>query len=288
MIEPSHDWISVRRQCALLGLNRSSLYFQPCPVDPLTLDLMHLIDAQYTRAPFYGVLRMTAWLEREGHAVNPKRVRRLMRRMGLEAVYPKPRLSDPHPDHRIYPYLLRGMVIDRPDQVWCSDITYIRLRSGFLYLVVIMDWFSRYVLAWSLSPTLEVEFCLDALERAFHIGRTSPEIFNTDQGSQFTSVRWLQTLENRHVRISMDGRGRALDNVFVERLWRSLKYEEVYLNEYGSVGEARAGIHAYLKFYNEERLHQSLNYKTPREIYLEPPSRIFQEGFITQGIHSLP
>ena len=280
--------ISVRRQCALLGLNRSSVYFQPCPVDPVTLELMRRIDEQYTRTPFYGVLRMTAWLQREGHSVNPKRIRRLMRLMGLEAVYPKPRLSNPHPGHRIYPYRLRGVSVTGPDQVWCSDITYIRLRKGFLYMVVVMDWYSRYDLSWSLSPALEVEFCLDALERAFHVGRLIPGIFNTDQGSQFTSTRWIEALRDRGVKMSMDGRGRALDNVFVERLWRSLKYEAIYLNAYELVQEAGSGIHQYLRFYNEQRLHQSLNDKTPREVYLEHSSQTFQEETGTQGIHSLP
>ena len=244
------------------------MYRSSSPVSQETLDLMRHIDEQYTRTPFYGVLRMTAWLRKEGHPVNPKRVRRLMRLMGLEAIYPKPRLSVPHPEHQVFPYLLRGVAVTRPDQVWCSDITYIRLRQGFLYLVAIMDWYSRYVLSWSLSPTLDVEFCLDALERAFHMGQMAPWIFNTDQGSQFTSARWTKILADQGVKISMDGRGRALDNVFVERLWRSLKYEAVYLSEYESVREARAGIHTYLRFYNEQRLHQSLNYKTPREIYL--------------------
>lgn len=251
--------------------------------------MMRRIDEQYTRTPFYGVLRMTAWLRREGHSVNPKRVRRLMRLMGLEAIYPKPRLSAPNPEHRVYPYLLRGAFVTGPDQVWCSDITYIRLRQGFLYLVAVMDWYSRYVLSWSLSPTLDVEFCLEALERAFHVGRIAPGICNTDQGSQFTSTRWIEALTGRGVKISMDGRGRALDNVFVERLWRSLKYEAVYLNDYESVRDARSGIHGYLRFYNEKRLHQSLNYKTPREIYLDRSSGNPQEEIrTTLGALSLP
>ena len=225
---------------------------------------------------------MTAWLKEEGHPVNSKRVRRLMRLMGLEAIYPKPRLSVPHPDHQVFPYLLRGVPVTSSDQVWCSDITYIRIRQGFLYLVAIRDWYSRYVLSWSLSPTLDVAFCMEALDRAFHIGKTTPEISNTDQGSPFTSSRWIQALTDRGVKISMDGRGRALDNVFVERLWRSLKYEAVYLSEYESVREARSRIHGYLRFYNEQRLHQSLNYKTPREIYLGKTSWNQQEK--NQGI----
>ncbi|WP_082165820.1 IS3 family transposase [Leptospirillum sp. Group II 'CF-1'] len=288
LIDPALPMTSIRRQCELLGVSRSGLYRSPAPVSFETLDLMHRIDEQDTRTPFYGVLRMTAWLKKEGHPVNPKRVRRLMRLMGLEAIYPKPRLSVPHPEHQVFPSLLRGVPVTSSDQVWCSDITYIRLRQGFLYLVAIMDWYSRYVLSWSLSPTLDVAFCMEALERAFHLGRTSPEIFNTDQGSQFTSSRWIQALTDRGVKISMDGRGRALDNVFVERLWRSLKYEAVYLSEYESVQEARSGIHGYLRFYNEERLHQSLNDKTPREISLGKTSWNQQEKQGILGTRLLP
>lgn len=229
------------------------------------LALMRLIDRQYTRVPFYGSRRRTAWLPSQGHAVNRKRVVRLMRQMGIEAVYAKPKLSQPGEGHKIYPYLLKGMKIERRDQVWCTDITYIPLLQGFLYLVAVMDWFSRFVLSWALSLTIELDFCLEALQRALRWGR--PEIFNSDQGSQFTREKFLGELEQRNIAISMDGRGRCLDNIFIERLWRSVKYEEVYLKDYQLVSEARAGIASYFQFYNYQRLHQSLDYRTPAAIY---------------------
>lgn len=228
---------------------------------------MRLLDEQYTRTPFYGVLRMTHWLRRQGWRVNVKRVRRLLRRMGLAAIYPKPRLSVAMPGHRIYPYLLRDMKIRMPDQVWATDITYIRMRCGFVYLVAIMDWFSRYVLSWQISGTLEVAFCVAALEWALALGR--PQIFNSDQGSQFTSESFTGRLQRQGVLISMDGRGRVLDNIFVERLWRTLKYEEVYLKDYGDVAEAVENLGAYFQFYNHERLHQALNYRTPADVYFQ-------------------
>jgi len=228
---------------------------------------MRLIDEQYLRTPFYGVMKMTEWLRQEqGHTVNPKRVRRLMRQMDLEAIYPKPRLSDPAPGHRIYPYLLRDRTIHRPDQVWATDITYIRLRQGFIYLVAVMDWYSRYVLSWEVSVNLEGSFCVAALDWALRTAQ--PEIFNSDQGAQFTSAAFTQHLLDRGVAISMDGRGRALDNVFVERLWRSVKYEEVYLNDYVDVAEAIARLRAYFRFYNGQRFHQALGYRTPKAVYL--------------------
>jgi putative transposase len=236
---------------------------------------MRLIDEQYTRTPFYGVPKMTAWLRRQGHKVNPKRIRRLMRLLGLEAIYPKPKLSLPNVQHKVYPYLLRNISIERVDQVWSTDITFIRLYQGFIYLTAVMDWLSRYVLSWSISNTLEAEFCIDALERALSQG--TPEIFNTDQGSQFTSPRFTRILLNKEIAISMDGRGRALDNIFVERLWRSVKYEEVYLHDYQSVAEARKGIKRYLHLYNYERPHQSLSYKTPAEVYYESAGKNFPE-----------
>ena len=226
---------------------------------------MRLIDEQYTRTPFYGVWKMTRWLVDQGHAVNPKRIRRLMRQMGLEAIYRKPRLSVPEPGHRIYPYLLRGLKIDRPNQVWSSDITYIRLQQGFIYLVAILDWFSRYVLAWEVSVSLETSFCLAALDWALE--SSQPEIFNTDQGSQFTSEEFTGRLETQRIGISMDGRGRATDNICIERLWRTVKYEEVYLKEYLDVREAVANLKRYFAFYNHERLHQALGYRTPAAIY---------------------
>jgi putative transposase len=257
--------ISVRRQCELLGVNRSSLYYDPVGESSENLRLMRLLDEQYTRAPFYGSRRMVEWLATQGHEVNRKRVSRLMALMGIEAVYPKPKLSQPGEGHRIYPYLLRGTAVDRVNQVWSTDITYIRMAQGFLYLVAVMDWFSRFVLSWSLSLTMEVDFCIEALKRALRRGR--PEIFNSDQGPQFTSEKFTGELEAKGIAISMDGRGRCMDNIFIERLWRSLKYEEVYLKDYASVREAQASIAAYFRFYNQERLHQSLDYQTPAAIY---------------------
>lgn len=257
--------IPISRQCELLDLGRFSYYFRPSGEDESNLRLMRLIDEQFTRTPFYGVRRMTAWLQRNGQGVNRKRVRRLMRLMGLMAIYPKPRLSVAGPDHKVYPYLLKGVKVSRPDQAWCADITYIRLAHGFAYLVVILDWHSRYVLSWELSTTLDKGFCLEALRRALHYSR--PEIFNTDQGAQFTSEEFTGLLESTEIKISMDGRGRVYDNIFVERLWRSVKYEEVYLHDYQTVPEARAGLGAYFRFYNEERLHETLGYRTPHEMY---------------------
>jgi len=227
--------------------------------------MMRLLDEQYTRTPFYGIRKMTRWLCEQGHAVNPKRIRRLMRQMGLEAIYRKPRLSVPGPGHRIYPYRLSGLRIDRPNQVWSSDITYVRLQQGFIYLVAVMDWFSRYVLAWEVSISLETSFCLAALDWALQSGR--PDIFNTDQGSQFTSEEFTGRLEAQGIEISMDGRGRATDNIFIERLWRTVKYEEVYLKDYLDVLEAVANLKRYFAFYNHERLHQALDYQTPAAIY---------------------
>ena len=265
MIEPEHALLSVRRQCELLGLNRATWYYEPTPETAANLALMRRIDEQYLRTPFYGSRRMAAWLQREGEAVNRKRVRRLMRLMGLEAIYPKPRTTIGGTGHKIYPYLLRNVTVARPNQVWSADITYVPLRCGFLYLTAILDWYSRYVLAWRLSNSLDGDFCVDALDEALRRGR--PEIFNSDQGVQFTSREFTGRLESAAVAISMDGRGRALDNVFVERLWRSVKYEEVYLHAYTSGAECYAGLKAYLEFYCEERLHQALGYRTPAEVY---------------------
>jgi putative transposase len=266
LVERDHPAISVRRQCELLGINRSGLYYEPVGESEENLLMMRLLDEQYTRTPFYGSRKMTEWLATMGHAVNRKRVLRLMELLGLEAVYPRPKLSRPEDGHRIYPYLLRGTTVERVNQVWSTDITYIRMAQGFLYLVAVMDWFSRFVLSWVLSLTMEVEFCVDALQRALRRGR--PDIFNSDQGAQFTSEKFTRELAGRQIAISMDGRGRCMDNIFVERLWRSLKYEEVYLKDYASVTEARAGIGAYFQFYNHERLHQSLDYRTPAAIFL--------------------
>ena len=265
MVEPGHGRLSVRRQCELLGLNRSTWYYEPVPQSAANLALMRCIDEQYLRAPFYGSRRMTAWLGTQGHDVNRKRVQRLMRLMGLEAIYPKPRTTIAGAGHKVYPYLLRTLEVTGPDQVWSADITYVPLRCGFLYLMAILDWYSRYVLAWRLSNSLDADFCLEALDEALQGGR--PEIFNTDQGVQFTSQEFTGRLEAAGVAISMDGKGRALDNVFVERLWRTVKYEEVYLKDYATGAECQAGLNQYLRFYCQERLHQSLGYRTPAEVY---------------------
>jgi putative transposase len=269
LIEPAHPHLSIVRQCALLGIARSSWYYAPHGESEENLALMRLLDEQYTRTPFYGVARMTAWLQQQGSAVNVKRVRRLLRLMGLEAIYPKPWLSVPGEPPRRYPYLLRELAITRANQVWSTDITYVRLRQGFLYLVAILDWYSRYVLAWELSNTLDTSFCLVALERALQQG--TPAIFNTDQGVQFTSAAYTQRLEQAGIQISWDGRGRALDNVFVERLWRSVKWEEVYLKDYQAAADAWQGLASYFAFYNHERPHQALGYQTPAQVHGQAP-----------------
>jgi putative transposase len=265
-VDRRHKQISVRRQCELLGLNRSGLYYEPLGESEQNLALMRLLDEQYTRAPFYGSRKMVEWLKDQGFQVNRKRVSRLMALLEIEAVYPKPKLSRPGEGHKVYPYLLRDVRINRVNQVWSTDITYIRMAQGFVYLIAVMDWFSRYVLSWRLSLTMELNFCLEALKCALRRGR--PEIFNSDQGSQFTSEKFTGELAAREIAISMDGRGRCMDNIFIERLWRTLKYEEVYLKDYQSVTEARAGIERYFRFYNQERIHQSLDYRTPAEIWL--------------------
>lgn len=266
--------ITIHRQCELLSLSRSGFYYIPVEEDQFNLKIMRRIDEQYTRTPFYGVRRMTQWLIEQGYAVNRKRVRRLMRLMALEAVYPKPRLSLASKENRKYPYLLRGLVIDRPNQVWSADITYIRLGSGFVYLVAIIDWFSRYVLSWEISTTLEKEFCIKALRKALQVA--TPEIFNTDQGVQFTSDDFIKILEDKKIKISMDGAGRAFDNIFVERLWRTVKYEEVYLHSYQTVKEARLNLESYFHFYNSERFHQALNYETPEQKYFRVKTKTTQ------------
>jgi len=246
-------------------LNRSTLYYEPAPETPENLGLMRLIDEEYTRHPFYGSRRMAVWLKEEkGHEVNRKRVQRLMRLMGIEAIYPKPNLSAGN-GHRVYPYLLRGVKIDRVDQVWSTDITYVGLPSGFMYLAAVIDWHSRYVLAWRLSNTLDGEFCLDLLDEALRLGK--PEVFNTDQGVQFTAEAFTGRLQRAGVAVSMDGKGRCLDNVFVERLWRTVKYEDIYIRGYEAVPQLRQGLGAYFGFYNDERRHQSLDYETPAEVY---------------------
>ena len=265
MVDRRHPALSTVRQCALLSISRSSVYYRPRGHSQRDMAVMKLIDQQYLTTPFYGSRRMRVWLGRQGHSTNRKRVRRLMRTMGLQAIYRRPRTSKPGPGHKVYPYLLGGMEITRPNQVWAADITYIPMAKGFLYLVAIMDWHSRCVLAWRLSNTLDADFCVQALEEA--LGKGRPEVFNTDQGSQFTSEGFTGLLERHGVRISMDGKGRYSDNIFVERLWRTVKYEEVYLKAYSGGGEAKAGIDNYFRFYNAQRPHQALSYRTPAEVF---------------------
>jgi putative transposase len=268
MIARHPSQYGIAEQCRLLRVPRSSFYYRKTSVKADDLSLMRQIDEQYLKTPFYGSRRMAAHLRRQGLAVNRKRVRRLMRLMGLEAIYQKPNTSRKHPGHRIYPYLLKDLPVERANHVWCADITYIPMQKGFVYLVAVMDWFSRRVLSWRVSITMETDFCVEALKEAMaRFGK--PEIFNTDQGVQFTAAVFIEQLEAQGVRVSMDGKGRFLDNIFIERLWRSLKYEEVYLKAYASVFEARSGISAWISFYNDERVHQALDYRTPREIFEE-------------------
>lgn len=272
----------MKRQCALLKVSRSSLYYQPASAPPADLELMRKIDEQYLKTPFYGSRRMTEHFRRLGLIVSRKRIRRLMRLMGLEAIYQKPRTSVAAPGHKIYPYLLGGLTIDRPGQVSAADITYIPMARGFVYLVAIMDWHSRFILGWRVSNTMEHDFCTEALKESLLYGL--PEISNTDQGSQFTSDDFTDVLKEIGVAISMDGKGRWMDNVFVERLWRSLKYEEVYLKAYDSVLEAREGIAAWIEFYNFERPHQALGYRTPWEAFCDKPLPPAQPTFGVAGL----
>jgi len=271
----------MKKQCQLLGLNRSSLYYKPVGPSESDLQVMQLIDRQYLETPFYGARKLAAWLKGKGQTVNRKRVRRLMQLMGLQAIYRRPRTSKPGPGHKIYPYLLRGLTITRPNQVWATDITYIPMQKGFLYLVVILDWYSRHILAWRLSNSLENDFCLEALQEA--LKKVQPEIFNTDQGSQFTSKEFIALLENQGIRVSMDGSGSYNDNLFVERFWRTLKYEEVYLKAYSDAREARREIGRYIQFYNGERPHQALGYQTPAEVYYAEPIAVVKEGMLISG-----
>jgi putative transposase len=266
MIARPHPQFSIQEQCTLLKVPQSTLYYKPEPVSDEGLKLMRRIDEIFTKWPFYGARRMVAELRGEGWNVNRERVTRLMRLMGIEAIYQKPNTSRKHPHHKIYPYLLKNMTIDRPNQVWCADITYIPMAHGWVYLVAVMDWFSRRVLAWRLSITMETDFCVEALQEAIDT-YGKPEIFNTDQGVQFTAVAFIETLQAQGVQISMDGKGRFLDNIFIERLWRSLKYEEVFIKAYETVAEARRGIGSWINFYNNERKHQALDYCTPKQIF---------------------
>ncbi len=285
MIDRDHDQLSLVRQCNLLDVSRASVYYRPAPPKAEDLELMALMDRQYLKTPFYGSRKMKAWLRWQGYLVNRKKVRHLMRLMGLEAIYRRPNTSKPAPGHRVYPYLLRGVEINRVDQVWAADITYIPMTRGFLYLVAIIDWQSRYVLAWKLSNTLDTDFCVAALEEA--LGKGRPEIFNTDQGAQFTSEAFTGLLLEQGIQVSMDGKGRYQDNIFVERLWRSIKYEEVYLKAYQTVAEARSGINAYLEFYNRQRPHQAMGYRTPAEVYQngqEEKEAAAQEAGLSSGV----
>ena len=265
MIDCNSEELSVRQQCDLLGLNRSTLYYQEVPVSDETVRMMNRIDEIYTKCPFYGSRKIALQLASDGYSVGRDKVRTLMSKMAIAAIYPKPNLSKKSSEHRIYPYLLKGVTIDHVNQVWSTDITYIRLKCGFVYLAAVIDWFSRYVLSWTLSTSLDVEFCIEALQIA--LGKANPEIFNTDQGSQFTSQKFTSVLESKEIRISMDGKGRVFDNIFVERLWRSVKYEDIYIKDYMTPKDLGLGLSRYFDYYNCERFHQSLDYKTPQEVY---------------------
>ncbi|MFH1309926.1 MAG: IS3 family transposase [Candidatus Omnitrophota bacterium] len=265
LIDDNHQRLSIRSQCELLSISRATYYYRPRPEKDDTFELMNLLDEEQTRRPFYGVRRMREFLNHEGYDVGKDRVRTLLRRMGLEAIYPKKNLSLKRKDHKIYPYLLRGVKITRPNQVWSSDITYVRLREGFAYLVAIIDWFSRYVISWNIGNTLDTDLCVEALEESLTYGK--PETFNTDQGSQFTSKKFTEKLKDNKIKISMDGRGMMFDNIFIERLWRTVKYEDVYIKGYETIPETRTGLGEYFEFYNNERYHQSLDYRTPWEEY---------------------
>jgi putative transposase len=278
VIDCQHPSLSIKRQCRLLGISRSGLYYQPKGISEEDLTLMKLIDRQYLMTPYYGARKMVACLKSQGYTTNRKRIRRLMRLMGLEAIYRRPRTSKPAQGHKIYPYLLSGLKITRPNQVWTADITYIPMARGFLYLVAIIDWYSRYVLSWRLSNTLDVGFCVEALEEALKKGR--PEIFNTDQGAQFTSEAFTGLLELHGIRISMDGKGNYNDNLFIERLWRTVKYEEVYLRAYQDARDARISLGIYFRFYNTERPHQSHSYRTPTEVYSVTPVEPINGGVV--------
>lgn len=276
-MEPGHEALGITRQCGLLSISRSSYYYAPSGESPLNLKLMRLMDEIFLEEPSTGSRQMVTYLQRMGYGVGRKRIRRLMRKMGLVPIYQTPRTSHSHPEHKRYPYLLRNMAIDKPNQVWCADITYIPMRRGFLYLVAIMDWNSRKVLSWRLSNTMESDFCVSALEEALS-KHGKPEIFNTDQGSQFTSLDFTQTLKDADVRISMDGKGRWMDNVMIERLWRSLKYECVYLHGFETGKETKRGIGRWLERYNRRRPHSSLEGRTPFEVYYDLPRPGYRPG----------
>lgn len=267
LVSRKYEKLSVRQQCDLLKVCRASWYYKAVPMSDVNLELMDQIDRQYLETPFYGRRKMTVHLRRLGYSVNPKRIGRLMKLMGLRGIAPRLNTSKPNPKHKVYPYLLRGVDIVKKNQAWASDITYVRLKRGFMYLVAVIDLYSRYVMSWKLSNTLEASFCVNAVEVALESHEVVPEIFNTDQGSQFTSDEFTTLLLDRDIRISMDGKGRALDNVFIERLWRSVKYECTYLKSFDTVLELKAALRQYFEFYNDQRYHQALGYKTPKEVY---------------------
>jgi putative transposase len=275
--------IPITRRCELLSLPRSSFHYKPVQVSDFNLRLMELIDRQYTEMPFYGVPRITAWLRRQGYKVNRKRVARLMRKMGLQGITPKKKLSRPNKEHAVYPYLLKNVEVTKSNQVFCADITYIPMRKGFIYLVVVIDWHSRYVLSWKVSITLDAAFCVEPLEDALAIG--TPEIFNTDQGSQFTSKDFIDVLKNHNITISMDGKGRVFDNIFIERLWRTVKYEEVYLKDYANVWEAIRSLRDFFQRFNEEWPHSALGNRTPYEVYRGAAKTPKPSPLIGEGIH---
>ena len=270
MIEPLNQQLSISRQCTMMNVSRSSYYYRPTPINPEELELMRKIDELYLQDPSSGSRSIRRQFRRQGICVNRKRIQRLMRLMGIEAVYPKPRTSRPHSEHRIYPYLLRDLTINRPKQVWSADITYIPMARGFMYLVAIMDWHSRKILSWRVSNTMEPAFCIDALEEALSRYGT-PEIFNTDQGAQFTSNAFTQVLKDNHVAISMDGRGRCQDNIFIERLWWTLKHQYIYLHSFDTGKALRCGLAWWTQYYNQERGHSSLDDRTPDEVYYGLP-----------------
>ena len=270
MIDPDNRKLSVLKQCRLLKINRSTIYYKKKPIKPIDLTLMKLIDKQYLKTPSWGSRSMRNHLRRQGYKVNRKRIQRLMRLMGLEAIYPKPKTSRPHPAHKVYPYLLRNLTSNRPNQVWAADITYIPMNRGFMYLVAVMDWYSRKVLSWRVSNTLDADFCIEAVADAIN-RYGAPEIFNTDQGAQFTSSAFTNQLKEHDIKISMDGRGRVQDNIFIERLWWTLKYHYLYLWSFDNGTQLRQGLGQWFQFYNQERLHQALDNLTPDEVYYDLP-----------------
>jgi len=265
MVDAENTSFSKKRQCELLGIHRSGLYYEPVPVPEEDLRLMQALDLQYMETPFYGRRRMVIAMRQQGFEVGQAKIRTAMKIMGLEAIYPKPNLSKSHPEHKKYPYLLKGVIICRPDQVWAADITYIPVSGGFGYLFAIMDWYSRYIIEWQVSNLLDADFCIEALERA--LSKRQPEIFNTDQGVQFTCFQFIEQLKSHQISISMDGRGRAFDNIMVERLWRSVKYENIYPRAYRCLKDVKNGLTEYIQFYNEKRPHQGLKNLTPKEMY---------------------